>query len=428
MKVKKLLPLLALSLVLSSCTNGLSSTSARRKTADYTLLVYMCGSNLESEYANQTFVDGYRWNGRGLATLDLREIISTPKQPKDVNILIETGGSNVWTTNKYGKYGKYDINPEKLQIHRVKKQKIVLDKEMQYASMGESSTLQAFLEYGLKKYPAKRTALVLWNHGGGLQGCCNDEVTNDNLLGYEVIDAVSNALINTGHEGEKLEWIGYDACLMAVQDVAELNSHYFNYMVASEETENGYGWYYTSWIEKMYEHATTPEILDSLCTSFINYYGGTENSQNDQTISWLDLSKMENYKTAFENMAGELDNLINTTNRSSFKSFVNSCNSYGGDYYPLYGLYDVKDFIDKIESEDNVLFHVDSSYTSAVTNALRQLVKKSLCGAGAGPSHGLSMFYAYNGATKNYNHYNDTKTTNFSTWASLVNTYGGLGW
>lgn len=427
MKVKNLLPLLALSLVLSSCTNNPFNAPKRNKTADYTLLVYMCGSNLESDYANQTFVDGMRWNGNGLATLDLREILKVPKQPKDVNILIETGGSNDWTKSKYGKYGDYDINPEKLQIHRVKDQKIVLDKEMNYASMGEASTLQTFLEYGLTKYPAYRTALVLWNHGGGLQGCCNDEVTNDNLLGQEVVEAVSNALINTGHEGEKLDWIGYDACLMAVQDIAELNSHYFNYMVCSQETEDGYGWYYTSWIEKMYEHATTPAILNMLCNSFINYYGGVNSSENDQTISWLDLSKMEDYKVAWENLATQLMRFINTTNRNDFKTLVNSCKSYGGYYYPYYGLYDVKDFISKLESEDNIKFHVSETYTDAVKETFDQLVRKSLCGGAAGNSNGLSLYYAYNSSTKNYNRY-DSETTNFSVWAELVKKYGGFGW
>ena len=427
MRIKKLLPLLTLSLALSSCTGNIPNVPKRNKVADYTLLVYMCGSNLESDYANQTFVDGYRWNGRGLAIMDLQEILSVSDQPKDVNIIIETGGSIEWTNKKYGKYGDYDINANKLQIHRVKNQKIVLDKEMEYQSMGESETLQNFLEYSLYKYPAQRTALVLWNHGGGLQGCCNDEITNDNLLGPEVVNAVKNALINTGHEGEKLEWIGYDACLMAVQDIAELNSHYFNYMVCSQETENGYGWNYAPWIQKMYDHSSTVSILNTICSSFINYYGGTQSTTNDQTLSWLDLSKMEAYRVAWENMSAKLITYLNSTTRSAFKSLIGSCKSYGGNYYPLYGLFDIKDFISKLTSEDNIKFHLPDSYTDAVLETYNQLVRRSVAGGAAGNSNGLSMFYAYNSSTKNNNRYSE-EYTNFTNWAELINSYAGLGW
>lgn len=107
--------------------------------------------------------------------------------------------------------------------------------------MGKSATLQNFIEYGLTEYPAEKTSLLLWNHGGAMQGVCFDEKkSGDGLSGMEVASAVKQALENTNIEN-KLEWIGYDACLMGIQDLAIINSDYFHYMVGSQELESGYG-------------------------------------------------------------------------------------------------------------------------------------------------------------------------------------------
>lgn len=433
MKFKYLIPLLATSFALSACTNfSAIKNNTKPSTAEYTVLLYMCGSDLESDLANQTTVTDdygtYRWNGQGLATMDIVEILSVKNKPKDVNIVIQTGGSKSWTKNKYGNYGDYDISSTKLQRHHVtEKNKIKLDEELTYTSMGASSTLQSFLEFGLNKYPAKKTALILWNHGGGLQGVCFDEKKNsDSLTSKEVTNAVSKALANTGHEGEKLEWIGYDACLMAVQDVAEMNSKYFNYMVCSEETEAGYGWEYGDWIDDLYAHKETTEILTSIVDGFIesnNFddYGNYSTQYNDQTLSWLDLSKIDAYKSAWENMSAQLSSKITNSNKSRFKSLVGSVKHYADSDYVYYGLFDAKDFVNKLTT--NSTFKVDATYTNAVLTAFDDLVGYAKCGEAAGNSNGLCMYWAYSTETATYNRF-DTSTTTFSNWCTLNTNFG----
>ena len=440
MKIRHFIPLLATSFALTACANfNAVKANAKPKTAEYTVLIYMCGADLESDLANQTtYSDGYntyRWNGQGLATMDIAEILSVKNKPKDVNIVLETGGAKTWTKAKYGKYGDYDISSTKLQRHHVTdKNKLKLDEELSYKSMGFASTLQDFLEFGLTKYPAKKTALILWNHGGGLQGVCFDEKkNNDSLESKEVISAVSKALKNTGHEGEKLEWIGYDACLMAVQDIAEMNSQYFNYMVCSEESESGYGWEYSTWVDDLYAHKETPEMLTSIVDGFVdsNNYddeGNYSTQYNDQTLSWLDLSKMPAYKTAWENMAAELDNKITSSNKSKFKTLIGTVKHYADSDYQYYGLFDAKDFVNKLAA--NSTFKIDASYTNAVLTAFDDLIGHAKCGAAAGNSNGLCMYWAYSTNTANYNTF-DTTTTTFTNWCALNTNYGattGGGW
>lgn len=217
----------------------------------WTIMIYMCGSDLESE--------------NGLATSDIKEILSVKNKPDNVNIIIETGGAKSWKTS--------GISSSKLQRFEVKNNQLSSVASLTKASMGKPSTFQSFMEWGLSNYPAQRTGVIFWNHGGGLYGVCYDENYNgDYLENYETESAL-DALNLTS----KLEFVGYDACLMQVQDVAMSNSKYFNYMVASQESEVGYGWDYDSWLPYIYnnpESVDTNTVLKSIADSFIDDNGG----------------------------------------------------------------------------------------------------------------------------------------------------------
>ena len=361
----------------------------------------------------------YQHDGRGLAVMDIDEIIKVKNKPSNVNVVIETGGSYEWTKNKYGKYGDYDIDASKLQIHHVNSNnKLSLDKSLNYSSMGDSSTLQSFLEYGFTKYPAEKTALVLWNHGGGLQGVCFDEKTNDALSAHEVSDAVDNALKSCNMEGQKLEWIGYDACLMAVQDIAEINSKHFNYMISSQEAESAYGWSYSSWIDDVYKHEDTETILKAICDGFIASTNMTYGRRyNDQTLAYYDLSKAEAYRDAWENMAIALSDKVGSYNDDDFNDLVNSCKSYADDAYVVYGLFDAMDFITKLSESSE--FNPGEGYIENLTNAFNDLVVYNNKGQAAGNSNGLSMYYAISTYTSRYNSYTSSDT-NFTNWSNLI--------
>ena len=374
-----------------TATCSVTVTSSSTTGSSQTVLIYMCGADLESD--NQ------------LATSDLQEILKVSNQPEDVNIVIETGGASSWAST-------YGINASKLQRHHVRNKSLITDQSLTYASMGKTTTLQSFLEYGLTNYPADKVGLILWNHGGGMSGVCFDEKSNnDSLLDYEVTNAVSAALTNCGMAGQKLEWIGYDACLMQVQDIAEFNSPYFNYMVASEESEAGYGWDYDNWVDDLYAKKPTETVLKAICDSFIADNGGVNSSYNDQTLSYLNLSYASAYKTAWENMA------ITSSNKSSFKSLVKSAKKYADDYFDYYGLVDAKDFINKLANSST--FNPGSSYTSAVISAHTNLVTYSTCGKGAGNSYGLCMFYAVSYSTSYYDY--SSSTTHFTNWLAVCN-------
>ena len=373
---------------------------------DHTVLIYMCGADLESGYAS---------SNQGLATGDITEILSVSGQPDDVNIVIETGGASSWSST-------YGISSSKLERWHVDNKSLVKDASLSYASMGLTSTLQSFIEYGLNNYPADRTGLILWNHGGAMRGVCYDEKkSDDSLLANEVTSAVSGALSNCGMSGQKLEWIGYDACLMQVQDIASINSDYFNYMIASEESEAGYGWDYDNWVDDLYAKKTTPAILKAIVDSFISDNGGVNSSSNDQTLSYLNLSYMQAYITAWNNMATQLGTKLTSSNKSSFNTLVKSAKYYADSDYTYYGIFDAKDFINKLAA--NSTFNPGSTYTNAILTAFGNLVEYSSCGRGAGNSYGLCMFWAVSSNCVKGTYYT-AAMTKFTSWRTLVTTYG----
>jgi len=429
--------LTTLALVLSGCNLTFGS-----KKAKYTIMVYMCGADLESGY------DGYNVDpySAGLASRDIFEMCAAMNQPKNVNVIVETGGAKAWKNGK--------INANKLTRWHIKDGELVKDEELEkYTSMGEAKTFQSFLEWGLTKYPAEKTGVVMWNHGGAMQGVCFDERMNgDGLLASEVTSAVKGAFEKTGRK-EKLEWIGYDACLMAVQDIAEANSDYFNYMVCAQESEAGEGWVYNKWLDDVYEGKDTETILKEICDTFIASY---KYRPNDQTLSALDLSNMPAYKEAWEGLSNKLNNTLTSSNKNEFQNMMKQVKTYGsttysysdlqdnglstnpnnphyygnygivqeGSYYIDYGYnsfgtFDIKDFLNKLGTKYSNM----SNEIAKVNAAYNDLLLYNKVGREAGESNGLCLFFPMHSRCSASYYYN-AQQTRFANWRSVTATLG----
>ena len=357
----------------------------------WTVFLYICGADLES--------------GSGLASGDISEILSVRNQPEDVNIVIQTGGSRSWSS--------YGISGNKIGRYHVENRQLVQDASLPNANMGKSATLESFLTWGLQEYPADKTGLVFWNHGGGLDGCCFDEnYGGDGLTSTETTQAIDNALAAC-NINSKLEWVGYDCCLMQVQDIAEFNSKNFNYMVGSEETEAGDGWAYNEWVDNLYAGDDTETILAEIADTFVasnDNAGGWWGGDNDQTLSVLDLNKMDAYFTKFEAMASAIKSTVNS-NKSTFKSVINSCKKY--EAFNSYGLVDGKDFLNKLAA--NSKFSTHASIINETKELYSQMVIHNKKGGAAGNSNGL----AFHTPVGYYDYPADE--SHFTNWVSLFN-------
>ncbi|MCQ2561534.1 MAG: clostripain-related cysteine peptidase, partial [Clostridia bacterium] len=179
---------------------------------------YMCGSNLESFY--------------GCGSADLEEAMAANLSP-NVSLVIETGGTYAWNTDK--------VSAGQIQRHVLNKDGFNTVDTLPDANMGEGETLRSFLEFCEENYPADKKMLLLWNHGGGSVGGVAFDETNsfDSLDLLELRSALEDI-----YPGEEVpfELVGFDACLMATIDVANIFADKAKYMVASEDLEPANGW------------------------------------------------------------------------------------------------------------------------------------------------------------------------------------------
>ena len=148
--------LLALMMALSLTACGDEPLDAPDGAADGSWAVYwyLCGSDLESE--------------GGFATDDLSELLEV-ELPENVTVVIETGGAAEWWNET--------VDASVLQRYVYSSDGLALVDEQPSASMGDSETLADFLRFAKENYPADRTAVVFWNHGGGsVSGASFDEL------------------------------------------------------------------------------------------------------------------------------------------------------------------------------------------------------------------------------------------------------------
>ena len=234
-----------------------------------TVMVYLCGTDLESR--------------SGMGTSDLQEMIAADLGSK-VNLLVYTGGCKSWRNNI--------ISSKVNQIYQVMSGGVkCLVKDAGTGAMTNPDNLASYIQFCAKNFPADRYELILWDHGGGsVSGYGYDEKYVSS--GSMTLSGIQKAL---DKGGIKFDFIGFDACLMATTETALMLDEYADYMVASEETEPGIGWYYTDWLTTLGKNTSTPtlEIGKQIVDSFVTACSRKCQGQKT-TLAVIDLAELGN--------------------------------------------------------------------------------------------------------------------------------------
>ena len=233
-----------------------------------TIMVYMCGADLESQ--------------QGMATSDLKEMASAKFGDK-VNLLVYTGGAKKWRNNV--------VSASRNQIYQIKDGAFYrLKEDMGSGSMTNPDTLTTFLKFGKENFAADRMCLIFWDHGGGsVSGYGYDERYGQGQT--MTLAGINQALKNAGI---KFDFIGFDTCLMATVENGIMLSQYADYMVASEETEPGVGWYYTNWLTQLGNNTSKPtiQIGKTIADDFVDVCSQKCRGQAT-TLSVVDLAELQ---------------------------------------------------------------------------------------------------------------------------------------
>ena len=329
-----------------------------------TILVYMCGTDLESQ--------------QGMATSDLKEMANATIG-KNVNLIVYTGGCRRWRNNV--------ISSSANQIYRISDGKFeCLEQNAGSGSMVNPDTLASFIAYGKEHFPANRMCLIFWDHGGGsVSGYGYDEKVGHNQS--MTLAGINSALKKAG---VKFDFIGFDACLMATVENGLMLSQYADYMIASEETEPGVGWYYTNWLTSLSKNTSMPtiEIGKQIADDFVAVCDRQCRGQAT-TLSVVDLAELQ------ATIPDELKKFSVDTNELIQNKKYKQVSTARGK---------TREFAQqsKIDQIDLVDFakNMGTDEGKALAKALQSAVKYNRTGGNISHAYGLSIYFPYQRANK----------------------------
>ena len=324
-----------------------------------TIMVYLCGTDLESRAK--------------MATSDLQEMASA-KIADNVNLIVYTGGCSRWNNSI--------VSNSKNQIYQVKQGGLLqLVDNAGVGSMTDPATLTSFIQFCKKNFPANRNELILWDHGSGsVSGYGYDEKHKSS--GSMSLAGINKALKNGGVD---FDFVGFDACLMATAETALMLNSYADYMIASEETEPGIGWYYTDWLTALSRNTSMPtvEIGQKIVDGFVETCAKRTPGQGT-TLSVTDLAELAN----------TLPVKLNAFSKSITKSIQDK------DYKTIsMARRGSREFatsarIDQVDLA-HLAYNVGSKEGRELAEAIRGAVKYNRTSRGMTNAYGLSIYFPY---------------------------------
>ena len=398
---------LILFLLLAAALAGLAAVPCAaeegKEPDEWTVMFYFCGSDLESKYSYATgnleeiSKVKYPFNLLDLFGMDPGSGGQNADDVRKVNILIETGGSKEWhaqdlemdiSTTSLQRW-KYNYHPDDLTEENNYKS-FTLMETLPLKSMGDPEQLSDFIRWTAKNYPAKKYALVLWDHGGGAKtGLFIDELfSGDVLYLYELKQALADG-------GIQMETIVIDACMMANIETAWAIKESAKWMVASEEVVPGRGTAIGDWLQALVNHPMLDGEWLGRCICDMTgakYAKGTdEMAKSLLTWSVIDLNRIdpliEQTGKLFTMMGKSLQG--DPTLMRMYTSYIYEAEEYGDEQQNM------RDLGAVIYNQDAVHFvgnHMIENLIEALSDAVVYIAR----GPGRSASRGLSFCYPAN--------------------------------
>ncbi|MEO0085826.1 MAG: clostripain-related cysteine peptidase, partial [candidate division WOR-3 bacterium] len=178
----------------------------------------------------------------------------------------------------------------------VTKNRLVLQSDLGEVDMADTLVLSGFMEFMKRRFPARRYGLVLWDHGNGWYrgevqaGSVFFDESHGGVMG--VAGGELAAALRRGEKllGQRLTFLGFDACLMQMAEVAAECAPYCEYMLGSEGLVPWGGFDYTELIGSLVARptATPDEFLPEMCAAYVAAY-----PDEDVCLSALEMRKLD---------------------------------------------------------------------------------------------------------------------------------------
>ncbi len=391
--------------------------------AEWSFLTYIAADNSLASFASYNIND----MSKGVASVN------------NSNILVQ------WDKPSDKKSWRYKIKPGgKTDIGTV-------SSEMGYRP---SQELVAAVQWMVTNYPARHYAIVLWNHGSGVEdfspgstrGILYDDSQQTCLTNQGLVDALASIKQIIG---QNLDIIAMDACLMAMVEVAYEMKDSVNLFVGSEETIPGNGFPYSQFLKPLTTNplGTTPLILaKNMVSTYQQYYTYTQPT-SDLTLSVIDLASIDQLKQNIDQFIDAV-NACAAINAVTTKKIIlaarKSTTSFEmHEYIDLYSFY--ANILGKVQKANKKSEHIlqqiqkdrDSRVSSnpdyqvalnnlktVVSNGLTQITTTVLKSA-SGPTYsgvkGISIYYPTSGSI--HSSYLLTPFAHNTAWVQFIQAY-----
>jgi hypothetical protein len=196
--------------------------------------------------------------------------------------------------------------------------KLVVDRRLEGEQNSDTtSVLQAFLTVAFTDCVSRGSdefMLVFSSHGSGFGGFGGDynvgrrRLMNSNT---DIASGIAAALAAASVPDEKLDVLGFDACLMCSYAAVATYANIASYYMASEAVEPGHGWDFRRLVAA---HGTALSAARELHEGFLATTFPDGTAQSPMTLAIIDTALFASFKTAMDDFADELGMRIDAGN------------------------------------------------------------------------------------------------------------------
>lgn len=270
--------------VVGLCTFAVTSKADQQKPKEWAFLIFMNGHNNLSSFTD----------------LNINQL-ETVGSTADIDVVVQW--AKLGAKNTYRLHIQKDDDMNKVTSPVIE--------TMPRQDMGDYRNLVEFVRWAQEKYPAKHYMVSFWNHGSGwhrqvvnpVRAISSDDYTGHSISTEEMGVALDQIAKIIGH---RVEIVGADACLMAMEEVASEMHGSVDYFVASEELVPGLGWPYHWFYERWAKNpkADGAEVTRYLVEEYYKYLG----PKDDITLSSINVQKLP---ILWESLRGVLKSVEN---------------------------------------------------------------------------------------------------------------------
>jgi hypothetical protein len=237
-------------------------------------------------------------SSQGLDDLNEMEAVGSSD---DVNIVVQAEFSRQYSNFDAAGYPDYQGDTLRLRVEKDDDpDKADLDGGVSIGNvnMASPATLAAFIEWAAETYPAEHYALVIWDHGAGwkatgrVRGAVED-ATSDTWMS---LPDLARGVMNSG---VSFDVIDFDACLMAMYEVAYEFFGLSDYLVFSEEVEPGPGNPYDTILKALDDRPGMDgaDLSKTIVDAFAAYYADHDRVEKI-TKSAVDMAQIDALHTS----------------------------------------------------------------------------------------------------------------------------------